>query len=157
VLEHLPGANLSASDFASVVNLIYVAVVSEEEWCELTIPDPISIQACDVIIRLVLSSVPFARNTQEQLYELSPQYLLLVLYRPYLIGPNHGYPERYAEVLAKDVNKFHRYQKLMAKEDKYAAQAHIEDNYIELAKEEIEVFVTARDSFNAGIKSWGPK
>lgn len=151
VVESLERA-IPVEDFCLVVGLIHTAVATEEPW---EIPETMSTASRDVFIRVIETYIPFGEEAREQLRELEPKYLLRVLRDPYMKGPEHRYPERYAEAVSRDVDKFHGYQRLMAEDNKYAAQAQIEENYIQMAEEEIQLFVEARDSFQKLVKGMG--
>jgi hypothetical protein len=148
ILETEDVKHVTVNDFATVVDLIYKAIAAEEPW-------PLTLEltkgARDILIRLVTAFVPFEESVVDQLYELESKYLLLVLRDPYTKGEDHRYPERFAEYHAKQVDRFHGYQTLMEK-DKYAFQAHVEDNYVRMAEEEIAMFVEARESFYRNIR-----
>lgn len=143
------GEKVHPADFAFVVHLIYQLFVCEQDW---TPPEKMSKGARDLFIDVCLAYIPFQENTIRQLHELEPKYLLLVLRVPYVKSPDHLYPERYAEVIAKEVDKFHKYQTLMAENDKYVVQSRIEKNYVEIAEEGIALYIEAKNSFESAMK-----
>ena len=140
------------ASFRMVVRLIHLALTSEEKWPSDLV---LSKQTRDLLIHLVLVYIPFSEKTIDQLYQLNNKYLLLVLREPYVRSLSHGYPERYADYVAREIDKFYGYQELMSMDDKYAYQAVIENNYVRMAEDDIRLYTQAKASFEQTIKSFG--